>query len=360
MVVMLNNMPLFTLRKALRFASLLRRPAPSSSIATLSILNHVRPETVQHLRQHGYAVEDNVLPLHHASYLLSEIQTLINRNHTTPNKTHIISPSSTASTTYRKAAVLQAELPTLPESIHHTLPYLFALQNDPSLCALLNVYWPSLSLRDQSVKVQRASGNYAAFPIHLDSSPTHDYRILTALLYPHASWSSPDGSLRLQVTPLSFVDIVPKPGRLILLASTLMHHRVLPTAHDRFAITMWLSGTVKPQNRTPPTFQNLQEQIAYNLLAPKFRDLTFRLLLAEQWQTSLIESHPPKEAQQLVDQFSANLRITQQRLPIALVSHLELEQSCLPEVEQLIHDPQALRQTYEGMQKHWGYLPFLW
>ncbi|KAI0565860.1 2OG-Fe(II) oxygenase [Gracilaria domingensis] len=145
--------------------------------------------------------------------------------------------------TYAKHSVIQAEVPHLPSTI--SVPYLRALNDEPSLAAYLNVYWPKLTIRDQAVKVQRATGRRGCFPIHIDSSPEADRRVVTALLYPHEQWSHEGGALRIYNTPISKVDVLPVPGRLVLLSSTLMHHRVRSTEHHRFAITLWLSGTLQ-------------------------------------------------------------------------------------------------------------------
>lgn len=327
-------------------------------------LDHISPSTVAHLRRHGYAYQDGILSSDHAAVLLHEFQHLIDRKLATPNKTHILRRSSPTSspttTTYVKRAVIQAETSALQEPITQS-PCLLALQADSSLLALLNVHWPRLTLHQQDVKVQRASGLHGCFPIHIDSAADHDARILTALLYPHHEWPYQDGALRIYTSPISHVDLLPRPGRLVLFSSRLMHHRVLPAQHNRFAITLWLSGTIRRPNPTTPHLQSLQARVAYQLLQPRFRDMAFRLALETQWEASLRESHHSDDALTLIEGYRQNLALIRDRAPPVLCAELGLEsREDRTIVQNIVQSEGTVRDAFEQLDRTCGQVPFVW
>ncbi|CAN8067573.1 unnamed protein product [Agarophyton chilense] len=328
-----------------------------------TILQALSPDTVAHLKRHGYAVQDNMLDSTSSNHLRNEIKFLISNKFTSPNKTHILQrhpKQSPVMQTYAKHSVIQAEVPHLPSSV--SIPYLRILNDDPSLAAFLNVYWPKLTIRNQAVKVQRATGENGCFPIHIDSAPEADRRIVTALLYPHEHWTQEGGgALRIYKTPVSHVDILPIPGRLVLLSSTLMHHRVLSAEHHRFAITLWLSGTLQSSKTPSPTSSCLRNQAAQMLLQPKYRDFIFRLALQDEWEASLSESHPEKEARDLMLQFRNNVETIRKRLPDALCKDAGLEgQSRRRQVEELLKSQKSVVKCYRELEEEMGDIPFFW
>lgn len=328
-------------------------------------LNPIPPETISHLSRHGFAILDNFLPEPTRASLLSDTQALLRSSHAKPNSTHILSGSTHAPTLFPKRGVIQAELSTLPHVRHADFPTLAALHRDASIAATASVFWPRLTLLEQAVKAQTTSAG-ASFPVHVDSAGTSDSRVVTALLYPHADWpcgqNSASGALRLYPNPLATVDITPRPGRLVLLASRLVHHRVMPAKAERVAVTVWLSGSLRAEKTLAPSDKLPVSAIAaHALLRPRFRDATFRVALRDEWITSLHEAHPPDSAKQLIDGFQIDLALVSKAVPRALAADGWIAEQDIALVADILSDPQRLKDAFLELKDTSGEdVPFMW
>lgn len=324
----------------------------------------ITQSAISHLTKHGYAIIDAFLPPSLCASLLRETDHLIQHKQATPNKTHTLTrksrTSSPTTTVYEKPSVKQTEFPNIPSIYHSHTPSLHALHHDTTLRAHLNVHWPRLTLRSQSLKIQRADGPHASFPIHVDTTPMRDSRLITALLYPH-NWPHKDGNIRLYPTPISSIDISPKSARLILLASSLLHHRVLPTTSPRTCLTLWLSGTLRSTTPKSPNFSSLSAGIAHHLLHPHLRDFSFRIAYEAEWLQSFREAHGKEEAQHLCEVFQHDLDLLRARLPHVVAKELALSPAERHVVADIVRTSCATKAAFEQL-KHAcnGHIPFFW
>lgn len=322
------------------------QPAICSNFRPLcTLLTALPPPLSAHLETHGYAVLDSAIPPAHSASLRREIDALADAAHLQPNATHIVSASATS--TFTKRNVLEAELAHLPPATLAALPALAALTDDPTVYASLSVHAPRFTLTEHALKVQRAEGDGACFPIHVDSSPSVDRRVVTALLYLNDAWDSraDGGCLRLYNTPTHVVDIEPVDARLVLLASTGMHHRVLPSFKRRYVITMWCSGSVRQLVPRNVDDADIEARVAFKLMQPRFKDIAFRLLLVDEWEQSLWEAHPKDVASKAVEMHRENLSLIREKLPAALCKELAEERHIVA-VERLVRDSDALRDVF--------------
>lgn len=368
-------MGLRTLRISRSFPRLCRSPLIPDIIRRFHnigqpqpLLNSIPVETIAHLQTHGYAVLDNFLPTHTRQALLHETESLLSTPYAAKNQTHLLQKQEPDSTighlkvTIPKAAVKQVELSTLPSHEHVNFPTLAALHADASIAAQASVFWPRLTLTDQSVKAQ-TTDIHGAFPIHVDAAPAQDTRIVTALVYPHDEWQHDSaGSLRLYNTPLIHVDVTPKPSRLILLSSRLLHHRVLPSPQKRVTITIWLSGSLRKPSQ--PRFENLSiiQRIMYELLTPRFRDIAFKLALRDEWIASLRQSHASQHGDTLVDMFSRDIAIIKEKLPGEVCRVAQISQAgAVQVVEKLMASSSPLLDAFRDLDETCDDgLPFIW
>lgn len=254
--------------------------------------------TADSLASRGFAVVDNVISERTASDVRAEIDDLHARGALQVNATHFVSKSA-STTRLLKRNVFECELHTLSSTQRADIPSLCAIQADATIRALLNVYHPRFTLRDQALKAQLNTGSGGCFPIHVDSAQAVDARRVTALLYLNEATAG--GALRVYPFPDPPVDIVPSVGRLVLLSATHMLHRVLPSfQQERYALTLWLSGDYRAQkrhqngNEAPSGVDQLVSQL---LLSAKVRALIARVVLADQWDASLRDAHPKEEAE---------------------------------------------------------------
>jgi hypothetical protein len=188
---------------------------------------------------------------------------------------------------------------------------------------------PPLRLENQTVKLQTNDGSGGCFPIHCDATEdladgqVVDGRVVSCILYltPSDGYDQKKHGGELRLYPLvppaasSAVDVAPLEGRMVLFSSARMPHRVLPARGGRVreCATFWLGrgpaaavahaqsldgggggggggrrGEALP---TPPRLP-LEEQLD-RLLSPRLRPLAARVLLADEWEASLIEAHAP-------------------------------------------------------------------
>lgn len=332
------------------------------------LFNPIPSETIDDLRRCGYAILDNFVSKQTCDLLRRESHELLTTEFATRNKTHFI-PARTdgvtaghATSAIEKSAVQQVELSIVPSQVALNFPTLSAIHHGAEIAAQASVFWPKLTLRDQAVKAQVTQPN-GAFPIHTDAAATHDNRIVTAIIYPHEEWSeSYAGALRLYPTPLSSIDVHPIPGRLVLLSSCLLHHRVLPASHSRTSVTVWISGSIRsvPYSFIDPGLTPKLRAVL-QMLTPRFRDVLFKLLLVDEWILSLRQSHGAEQASVLVDNLRHDIATIRNRFPAALhLAFAENDKLDVEDIVNLLKTPQTLREAFSEIEATVGQLPFFW
>lgn len=337
------------LTQTTRISHPLLRPVTLQS-RLLHAVREFPPQIAHDLLTNGYAIFDQALTPTTTAALRAEIDTLASDGHLGLNTTHIVRKGSPA-LTFPKRHVYEAELNLLPSDTFEELPALNALRDETTICTLLSVFAPRMTLHSHAIKVQRSDGLSACFPVHLDSTPTQDDRMVTALLYLTPEWQKTHGGcLRIYESPLNFSDIHPIEGRLVLLASTGMHHRVLPAHKHRYVITVWCSGSIRPCPR--PLFSNekVSHQVALLLLQPRYRDMAFRLVLEAEWEQSLWDAHEAHVAAQAVAIHRQNLQLIRARLPKVLCKELNYPQE-VDRIAQLLQSPKSLMQAFRELDR---------
>lgn len=314
----------------------------------LHAIRQFSPGTATHLLNHGYAIFDNALSADATAALRIEIDELANHGFLCANTTHIVR-NGAAVRTFPKRHVYEAELNLLPPHFLDALPSLASLREDCTIRTLLSVFAPRMTLHTHAIKVQRSDGRSASFPIHVDSAPSHDSRVVTALLYLHQWSETHGGRLRVYESPLTSRDIDPREGRLVLLGATGMHHRVLPAFETRHVITMWCSGTIRPSVQSFPSDMSHDDRVLAALLAPKYRDMAFRLILVDEWEQSLREAHEEDMAAEAIEMHRTNLDLIRTRLPPVLCRELQLPFH-VGRVEKLLASPQRLLDLFRAAE----------
>ena len=217
------------------------------------------------------------------------------------------------------------------------VPGLHGLYRDESLRKQLKKTLPELQIQSAAVKLQcnsggphpnphsnphrnRNVGGGGCFPCHYDSDAEVDGRRITAIVYANPVWqSSNGGELRLYPVVGPRIDVEPRMGRMVLFSSQSMLHRVLPSSTERWCFTIWLSGRDKKiqQGGAEENRGGLEAVIDI-----KKRQLLAKYIYAEEWATSLVESHPSSEARDQV--------VTKHRQDVAMIKEgllcQELEQ----------------------------------
>uniref|UniRef100_A0A6B2LF86 Fe2OG dioxygenase domain-containing protein n=1 Tax=Arcella intermedia TaxID=1963864 RepID=A0A6B2LF86_9EUKA len=192
--------------------------------------------------------------------------------------------------------------------IRDLCPHFSDLHHDHHLLTTLNTLLPSLQLHTQALKGQLNQGQGGSFPIHSDSDYGTDSRHVSGVLYLNPNWKPGDGGeLRLYPFPYQPIDIAPIGGRLVLFSSTGILHRVLPSFVQRYCSTIWFSGSGQRSVDVKPATLDLWE-LAFSA---RYRKHLARVILAEEWAQSLVESHPPsKELDQMLQQHLQNVSLT--------------------------------------------------
>lgn len=258
----------------------------------------IGPWVWDQLEKQGYAVVESFLKRDACKQLRSAIDQL-RCDRLVPNATHFVAVDGSRELLV-KSQIFETE--THVKGILEQAPCLSLLHNDASLRERLNQGMPTLNLQSHSVKLQYNAGKGGCFPMHFDSEPTVDARVLTAILYLNEEWvPSNGGQLRLYPFPNDPIDVEPTIGKLVLFSSRNMLHRVLPSSRERYCITLWLSEAAHGQRNGKPRHPSLKEGSALN---PVLENLEFRRLLAkavyaQEWADSLVESHPDNEGRQL-------------------------------------------------------------
>jgi 2OG-Fe(II) oxygenase superfamily len=159
------------------------------------------------------------------------------------------------------------------------------------------------------VKAQLNTGQGGCFPLHVDSDPSVDRRVVTAILYLNSGWESArdGGSLRLAPFPMTggngsrFTDISPMEGRLVLMSANEMHHRVLPTFAHRYCATLWLFGTVSSRVWKPQPLDASCTNLSKIFSSLRYRKHVARVALSEDWEESLRDAHGSGDSEVAVE-----------------------------------------------------------
>lgn len=306
------------------------------------------PDVAQSLASRGFAVVDDAISARTSAALRAEIEQLHEEGALRTNASHFVASDGTT-TRLAKRHVLERELHTLKPPDRAALPALCGLEADPTIRALLSVYHPRLTLREQALKAQRNAGSGGCFPLHVDSARAVDARRVTALLYLNDEWDG--GALRLYPFPSPPVDVAPEAGCLVLLSATRMLHRVLPAFRPRYAVTLWLSGDYR--TNAPPQLPlvdagtaNVDDIAARILLSTDLRCLTARIALADEWDASLRDAHAPHEADAAIAQHQIDRRKIVERLPghgaRLLPDNYALKTDVHDRIRQLLSSPKDL------------------
>jgi hypothetical protein len=299
------------------------------------------------LARTGFAVVDGALAggAAQVAAVREEIAALSASGKLTANATHFHESASdsgvagSSPSLLFKRGIIEGEI-SVDQQIRAPSPLLSKLADDSTLRKALggggdNGSLPAAPL--QRCKVQVNGGDGACFPIHFDADPEirdgphGSQRCVTAILYLNdESWdcSQAGGALRLFPFPFAPIDFAPVSNRLVLFSSSEMAHRVLRSRLPRYCLTFWLyrtcdddtsgdktndggsdTGGNRPHQSIDQirlaTLQTLltdspelaswpeRELAALSLMmTSKWRRHFTRLVLAESWAGSILESHP--------------------------------------------------------------------
>lgn len=301
----------------------------SVSSYTSSLFREFEPSIASHLLKHGYAVIDNALENHTriTQCLRAEIDYLASLpGSLATNETIFLQPAARNSKKssvlrLRKSNVREIELHTADDDLRAKLPALVGLEQDRGLAAMLSVYIPQLTLTKQALKAQHIVGKGACYPIHVDSDPTVDERIVTAILYLNKDWDLNRDGGALRVYPIrnfreksKCLDIEPVDGRIVLLSTTEMHHRVLKTLSPRYAVTLWLFGRFRNRKPDSEEIGTDSNDLGAILVSRRYRKHVVRLSLAEEWEQSLLECHATHDAILAVETHREEITRTRQAI----------------------------------------------
>ena len=246
------------------------------------------------LRTHGYAVVDGAVGETWCHVLRDDIITLYEKRLLGVNATHIVKGGETS--LLAKRGIFEAGLDGA--AAREACPWLRRLvQNDAirlRLGALLGA-----RLERMTLKVQLNGGGGACFPLHFDSDPTVDGRLVTAILYLNPDWVRADGG-ELVVCPFPHASATFAPvfDRLVLFSSSDVAHRVLPSTTPRCCLTMWFyedAAGARTRARAAPAGAAADGSLA-PLLDAETRRLLARCAYADEWERSLEESHDASAA----------------------------------------------------------------
>ena len=278
----------------------------------------------QQLQHEGYCVLDNVFDTNFISSLREEITIAKEMDAMDINHTHLILPSDETKV-FPKHNIYELDSMVKPDLItSDTLKNCNFINTDNTMKQMIDKYIPNLGILNgiSPLKLQYNGGNNACFPIHTDASlivgkpaekhfknfaaESTDHRIITAIIYMNDYEPQQGGELRLYPILQDPVDISPIRGRVVLFSSTTMLHRVLPSTinnnqqNNRMCATIWFHGDNsfngvinKRQNLVPkplPEDANPVETALF-LLQPYYRPFTCRMLYANEWEESIVQSH---------------------------------------------------------------------
>jgi hypothetical protein len=129
--------------------------------------------------------------------------------------------------------------------------------------------------------------------LHFDSDASLDSRRVTMCAYLNEDWdeAADGGELVLYPFPRARVTIAPKVGRAVIFSSEFGLHRVLPAMRERYMITVWyFAREMRAVGKAKAPGVTAEAQ-AEALLDPALRKHLVKMVLADEWATSIREAH---------------------------------------------------------------------
>lgn len=251
---------------------------------------------VEQLSTKGYAVVDDGIDADDARTLLDEMKALRADGAFVENKTVFTKAGKKFDLVKPNVLELEAHNTALAKK-QKIAPMFAALANDASFMNAFNAKmgWDerTRALVKMSVKLQVNAGDGGCFPVHFDSDASLDSRRLTVLTYLNENWAPGDGGeLVLYPFPREKVIVEPKFGRVVLFSSQFGLHRVLPSnAKERWMFTMWcFAGAMQEPKKTEAPGADAMTQLR-GLLSPSLRKHLAKVVLADEWATSIVQAH---------------------------------------------------------------------
>jgi SM-20-related protein len=301
-------------RRALARGALLS--APRRALAAAAADAAALAAGLATLRRDGFAVVDGALGAAAADALRAEVLALRPLMHL--NHTHLVGAAGAAAL-LAKHGILEADFTTSPAAAA-AAPAAAALgAPGGALAAALTAALPRLRLAGGgAAKAQLSAGG--AFPFHTDTDAAVDRRRATAIYYLNPDWEpAHGGELQLLPFPAARVplDIAPLHGRLVVFDSRHTLHRVLPSrAPTRACVTFWFSEAPFADGGAAAAAARDAERAgaraalaaaaaagpgdaaaAWRALAsPALRGHAGKYALRDEWEASVVESHPPSPA----------------------------------------------------------------
>lgn len=180
-------------------------------------------QVLQDLDQHGFAIIDQAYPNEYVHALVEECSSNLAR--------------------FREAAIQNGVVSKIRSDhilwIQDDLP--LAQQHIQTLYMLAQELNRAFFLGIREVEAHFACYNAGEFyALHRDNPQQKNDRMISAVYYLHPQWQENwGGELRLQDKHDQWHILQPKPNRIALFQSDLLHE-VLPAQHQRLSITAWL------------------------------------------------------------------------------------------------------------------------
>lgn len=283
-----------------------------SSTASECLQAAITPTVATNIQRQGFAVVDKVFGDGLSKILLEEIKSIHTQGLMHLNHTHFVKAGERS--LLQKAGIYEGDL--LQQDTFAAAGHFAQLQTDTGFRTMLSLLLPQLRLDAQSTKLQFNAGGGGSFPMHLDSDESVDSRRVSAIVYLNPMWKEGDGGeLRLYPSWDNFLDIQPVNDRLVLFPSCRMPHRVMPSRAERYCFTIWLSqtrGAGKPPRSISHILHDLSKKgdVRRALMEPELRKALTKVAFADEWATSLTESHPESQARtSTVNTFNAELSL---------------------------------------------------
>jgi len=301
------------------------RKATTAAVSSSSWLERSRlPELLAQaavaFADDGCAVLDDVLDERDIRRLRDQVHQLFHTTSaTTPNSTFVVDNTSRNTTLFPKAHIHEYDFRSAGPSGFDLLD---STHNDATfshmLDAILNLTGNggmSRPLAGQNVKVQLNAGNGGCFPIHYDTDGTYDSRKLSCILYLNEA-KVDGGELVMYPYGKPRILVEPRLNRLAIFRSDTVAHRVLPCFSERYCLTIWCSEPARDTHIDE--FEKEKLHILVNALhavsgdeerqavrqaieeQPIVRKLLTKYALEDEWRQSLLESHDPSPARDVL------------------------------------------------------------
>eukprot|EP00467_Chlorarachnion_reptans_P002744 CAMPEP_0114525634 /NCGR_PEP_ID=MMETSP0109-20121206/22541_1 /TAXON_ID=29199 /ORGANISM="Chlorarachnion reptans, Strain CCCM449" /LENGTH=310 /DNA_ID=CAMNT_0001707253 /DNA_START=78 /DNA_END=1010 /DNA_ORIENTATION=- len=260
------------------------------------------------LKRNGFAVVERAVSPEAADELRCEIEELRDQKLMYKNATHVVSREGTKQYLEKSMIFEWDSMHPGWQASTSTIPNLNAIHKDLTLCNGISKTIEELELTSQTLKMQYNAGLGGCFPIHFDTDAGLDARAVTAILYLNKHWKPGDGGeIVLYPWPQEIVKIEPRSERMVMFSSANMPHRVMPSAVQRYCLTLWLSkARSNPDSGKETEKKAVQEVLrggdkpsADTMLQPACRRLLSKMMLSEEWSRSIEEAHEPGVARDM-------------------------------------------------------------